>query len=98
MAGAAGHAERDKHADGLRAFGCQIRERGRRRAPADLLEREPVRPEMDALDRTVDAERQRRPAQRDQRAVVAKLAGPGPQASEDLRSRSNSPFAFALID
>jgi len=66
-------AERDERAERPGALRGEIGQRGRRGAKPDLLEIEPVGPEVDVLERVVDAEREVGGAQRNQRAVVAEV-------------------------
>ena len=69
------HGERRRARRRLRALGREIRERGRGGAPADLLEADPVEPEVHAFDAHVGA---RPPARhRPRRSTRAVVAQPG---------------------
>src|SRR5439155_11601186 len=62
--------ERGQHAERFGALRGQIGERRAGGAKSDLLEVEPVGPEVDVLERGVNADGQGRGAERNQRAVV----------------------------
>src|SRR5690348_586055 len=73
FAGVSGRSDAHQHPDRLRSFGGEVGERGGGGPPADLLEREPVGAEMDALDGEVDAQREGGPADGNERTVVAEI-------------------------
>ena len=62
--------ERDQCTQRPGAVRGEIGQGGARGATTDFLEVEPIGPEMDVLERVVDADGQRRRAQGDQRAVI----------------------------
>src|SRR5437016_3882114 len=77
------HSHRNQHADRLRPLSRQIRQGGRSRTPADLLEREPVGAEVHALERQIDADGERPAADGEQRAIIAQLAARGAERREN---------------
>src|SRR2546425_169139 len=66
-------AQRHEHTQRRCALSRKIRHGGAGSAKTDLFEVEPIGPEMHVLERIVDADRQRRRPQRNQRAVVAEI-------------------------
>src|SRR5207247_4993162 len=81
-------AQRYHEPQGRRTFRRQVRQRGPGRTEADLLEVEPVGPEVHVLERIVDAERERHRAEREQGAVVAEF---GAVFARDLRDPREDP-------
>src|ERR1051326_7805968 len=82
--------ERNEQTHRQRAFRGQIGERGTGGAKPVFLEVEPIGPEVHALERGVDADRQRRVAERHQRAIVAQRRVVRQQLGEPAENRADA--------
>src|SRR5213078_384662 len=87
--------ERDQGTQRPGAVRREVGQGGGRGATTDFLEVEPIGPEMDVLERVVDADREVRRAQRNHRAVVTELRGIARDLSDPLDDAADAIELFA---